>query len=331
MSNIINVYGYDVHYIKKSDETIMYFAADIVKQYNTKNGKKKHFYHCLENKDTKELIQVIAENQEKMSDVGVLGKYGHPYNADKMSKNLYVPNVIEYVKISDNKYGMVGYVVCLDLLHHVLCWCDINFGYTVYHFLSEEFEKKNSPITQKLYNDYMKLVEENNDLKEEISSQKIQYKELINKVEKETDTSYCDYNIDRYIVYIRQKDKTTLEVKKLSKNFNKRAYKQFLYDYFADKHSKEEIDERIANGEELEFDDSDLRIVYAKNNGVGESFKRYIINMLKAKIGNHSYIDKITLNKIIYNRPIVIEDIINLRKICKEIRTDVFTYHPESK
>lgn len=248
-----------------------------------------------------------------------------------MTNYLYVPNVIEYAKISDNKYGMVGYVVCLELLHHILMWCDINFGYTVYHFLSEEFEKKNSPITQRLYNDYMKLVEENNDLKEELSSQKIQYKELVDKVEKDTDTSYCDYNIDRYIVYIRQKDKTTLEVKKLSKNFNKRAYKQFLYDYFADKHSKEEIDERIANGEELEFDDSDLRIVYAKNNGVGESFKRYIINMLKAKIGDHSYIDKITLNKIIYNRPIVIEDIINLRKICKEIRTDVFTYHPESK
>ena len=69
MSNIINVYGYDVHYIKKSDGTIMYFAADLVKQYNTKNGKKKQFKNCIANKDTIELIQVIAENQEKISGV----------------------------------------------------------------------------------------------------------------------------------------------------------------------------------------------------------------------------------------------------------------------
>ena len=60
MSLVVNVYGYDVHYTKKSNGIIMYYAADIVRQFNTKNGKKKRFTHCLELKETKELIQVIA-------------------------------------------------------------------------------------------------------------------------------------------------------------------------------------------------------------------------------------------------------------------------------
>ena len=37
-------------------------------------------------------------------------------------------------------------------------------------------------------------------------------------------------------------------------------------------------------------------------------------------------IQKVTLNKIIFNRDITYNDIINLRKLCKSIRTDIFTY-----
>ena len=168
MSLVVNVYGYDVHYTKKSNGIIMYFAADIVSQFNTKNNQKKHFYHCLENKDTKELIKVIAENQEKSSGVPMLGNSG--YGLLKRKNVWHVENVIEHVKIEEKNWSMAGYVVCLDLLHHVLCWCDINFGYTVYHFLSEEFEKGNSPITEKLHKEYYKLLEKNNELTDEVNS-----------------------------------------------------------------------------------------------------------------------------------------------------------------
>ena len=223
---------------------------------------------------------------------------------------------------------MAGYIVCLELLHHILMWCDVEFGYTVYHFLSQEFEKGNSPITEKLHKEYYKLLEKNNELTDEVNSLKAEKNEIINRVKRETDTSYCDYEIDRYITYIYQKDNMTLEVKKLSKNYNKAAYKKFLYDHFCDKMTKEQIDAAILNNEEPEFDDTDLRIIYAKNNGVGESFKRYIINMLKEKLRDCSFIHKITLNKIIFNRSITVDDIIYIRKLCKQIRTDVFTYDP---
>lgn len=326
MTLIVNIYGYNVHYIKKSDGTIMYFAADIVRQFNTKNNQKKRFTHCLENKDTHDLIKVISENSKKITETphNQLSGQGIPTR-----QNIWnVENVIEYVKIEEDNLTMAGYVVCLDLLHHVLCWCDIKFGYIVYHFLSEEFEKGNSPITEKLHKEYYILLEKNNELTDEVNSLKVEKNEIINRVKRETDTSYCDYEIDRYITYIYQKDNMTLEVKKLSKNYNKAAYKKFLYDYFCDKMTKEQIDAAILNNEEPEFDDTDLRIIYAKNNGVGESFKRYIINMLKEKLRDCSFIHKITLNKIIFNRSITVDDIIYIRKLCKQIRTDVFTYDP---
>ena len=95
MSLVINVYGYDVHYTKKSNGIIMYYVADIIKQYNTKNNKKKRFTHCLENKDTIELIHVIADNQEKINKVPVAGNSG---NGILKRKNVWhVENVIEYV------------------------------------------------------------------------------------------------------------------------------------------------------------------------------------------------------------------------------------------
>ena len=38
-------------------------------------------------------------------------------------------------------------------------------------------------------------------------------------------------------------------------------------------------------------------------------------------------IEKITLNKIIFNRDITLDDISMLRNLCKSINTDVFTYN----
>ena len=38
-------------------------------------------------------------------------------------------------------------------------------------------------------------------------------------------------------------------------------------------------------------------------------------------------IEKISLNKIIFNRDITYDDIIKLRQLCNSINTDVFTYN----
>ena len=35
----------------------MYFAADIIRQYNTNNGTNKVLKKCLQNKDTQELLE----------------------------------------------------------------------------------------------------------------------------------------------------------------------------------------------------------------------------------------------------------------------------------
>ena len=238
----------------------------------------------------------------------------------------YIPNEIEFKCFRYQEKTWTVYTVSLKILHAFLIWVDMIFADTIYQFLSEEFEKANSPITERIHRDYIKLQEKVDDLQEENKSLQTEVKEIKNKVKRDTDSSFCPYEIDQYITFIRQKDSRTFEVKKLSKKFNKRAYKQFLYDHCKDCRTKEEIDAAIENGEEPQFNDTDLTIIYAKNNGIGESFKRYIINTLKDMLKDFDSIQKVTLNKIIFNRDITYDDIIKLRKLCKSIRTDIFTY-----
>ena len=318
----VDVYGYNVRYITKENGCKMYFAADLIRQYNTNNGTNKELKRCLQNNDTQELIQVISKNY---SVTGQRRNFTHCRDKDKNNK-IYCENVIEYKSFITETQALNGYVVCLDLLHYILCWVDIKFGYTVWHYLSEEFEKGNSLVTERIHRDYIKLQEKVDELQEENKSLQTEVKEIKNKVKKDTDSSYCPYDLDKYITFIRQKDSRTFEVKKLSKKYNKKAYKQFLYDHWKDCRTREEIDEAIVNNIEPHFDDKDLTIIYAKNNGVGESFKRYIINTLKDLLTNFEGIEKVTLNKIIFNRDITYDDIIKLRKLCKSIRTDIFTY-----
>ena len=314
----IDVYGYNVRYITKDNGCKLYFAADIIRQYNINNGTKKELKRCLQNKETLEMINLISNE-------GKVQNFVPWVDRDKNNK-IYCENIIEYKSFITEKQSLNGYGVCLDLLHYILNWVDAKFGFTVFHFLSEEFEK-GSPITNRIHNDYIKLQEKVDELTEDNKSLQTEVREIKNKVKRETDSSFCPYEIDQYITFIRQKDSRTFEVKKLSKKFNKRAYKQFLYDHCKDCKTREEIDDAIEQGIEPEFNETDLTILYAKNTGVGESFKRYIINTLKDMLKDFDYIQKVTLNKIILNRDITYDDIINLRKLCKSIRTDIFTYN----
>ena len=315
MLTSINVYGYNVRYLINENNVKMYLASDLLKQYNEKHSCNKRFNNWLRSSQTVDYLNYINNKVEAQKSVSTF-----------KDEKWYIPNEIEFKCFRYQEKTWTVYTVSLKILHVFLNWIDMIFADTIWSFLSEEFEKGNSLVTERIHRDYIKLQEKVDDLQEENKSLQTEVKEIKNKVKHDTDTSFCPYNIDQYITFIRQKDSRTFEVKKLSKKFNKRAYKQFLYDHCKDCRKKEEIDEAIANNIEPRFDDTDLTIIYAKNNGVGESFKRYIINTLKDMLKNFDSIQKVTLNKIIFNRDITYDDIINLRKLCKSIRTDIFTY-----
>lgn len=311
----VNVYGYNVRYLINENNVKMYLASDLLKQYNEKHSCDKRFNNWLRSSQTVDYLNYINNKVEAEKSVSTF-----------KDEKWYIPNEIEFKCFRYQEKTWTVYTVSLKILHVFLNWIDMIFADTIWSFLSEEFEKANSLVTERIHRDYIKLQEKVDELTEENKSLQTEVKEIKNKVKKDTDSSYCPYDLDKYITFIRQKDSRTIEVKKLSKNYNKKAYKQFLYDHWKDCRTKEEIDEAIANNIEPRFDDTDLTIIYAKNNGVGESFKRYIINTLKDLLTNFEGIEKVTLNKIIFNRDITYDDIINLRKLCKTIRTDIFTY-----
>ena len=312
----VNVYGYNVRYLNNENNVKMYLASDLLKQYNEKHSCDKRFNNWLRSSQTVDYLNYINNKVEAQKSVTTSSK----------DEKWFIPNEIEFKCFRYQEKTWTVYTVSLKILHVFLNWIDMIFADTIWSFLSEEFEKGNSIITERIHRDYIKLQEKVDELTEDNHSLQTEIKEIKNKVKHDTDTSFCPYEIDKYITFIRQKDSRTLEVKKLSKKYNKRAYKQFLYDHWKDCKTKEEIDEAIENGIEPEFSDTDLTIIYAKNNGVGESFKRYIINTLKDMLKNFDSIQKVTLNKIIFNRDITYDDIINLRQLCKSIRTDIFTY-----
>lgn len=317
MLSTVNIYGFNVRYLINENNTKMYLPTDLLKQYNEKHSCDKRFRNWLCNKNTIEYLNYLGSK-------AVAGIHATTSSRDE---KWFIPNEIEFKCFRYQEKTWTVYTVSLKILHVFLNSIDMIFSDIIWTFLSEEFEKGNSLITNRIHNDYIKLQEKVDELTEDNKSLKTEVREIKTKVKKDTDTSYCPYDIDQYITFIRQKDSRTFEVKKLSKKFNKRAYKQFLYDHCKDCKTKEEIDEAIEQGIEPEFNDTDLTIIYAKNNGVGESFKRYIINTLKEMLKDFDYIQKVTLNKIILNRDITYDDIINLRKLCKSIRTDIFTYN----
>lgn len=316
MLNSINIYGYDVRYIINENNVKMYLASDLAKQYNEKHSCGKRFSNWLKSQQTNEYLNYLESKVETLNGTSTF-----------KDEKWFIPNEIEFKSFRYNDRTFTNYTVSLKILHVFLNWIDMVFADTIWSYLSDEFEKGNSQITKRIHSEYIKLQEKVDELQEDNKSLKTEVREIKNKVKRETDSSFCPYEIDQYITFIRQKDSRTFEVKKLSKKFNKRAYKQFLYDHCKDCRTKEEIDEAIEQGIDPEFSDTDLTIIYAKNNGVGESFKRYIINTLKDMLKDFDYIQKVTLNKIILNRDITYDDIINLRKLCKNIRTDIFTYN----
>ena len=101
----VDVYGYNVSYITKENGCKMYFAADIIRQYNKNNGTNKELKKCLQNNDTQEIIKFLGKRQQTdLADCSL----------NKLNNRIYYKDVIEYKTIITKTQALNGYVVCLD-------------------------------------------------------------------------------------------------------------------------------------------------------------------------------------------------------------------------
>ena len=91
----------------------MYFAADLIRQYNTNNGTNKELKKCLQNNDTKELIQVISKNY---SVSGQRTNFAPCLDKDKNNK-IYCENVIEYKSFIQKILVLVNHLKDTLLVH----------------------------------------------------------------------------------------------------------------------------------------------------------------------------------------------------------------------
>ena len=73
----------------------MYFAADLIRQYNKNNGTNKELKKCLQNKETIEMINLIYNGGMVPNLV--------PCYANAKNNKIYCENVIEYLNYLESK------------------------------------------------------------------------------------------------------------------------------------------------------------------------------------------------------------------------------------
>lgn len=93
----------------------------------------------------------------------------------------FIPNEIEFKCFRSDDKTYTVYTVSLKILHVFLVWVDMIFADTIYQFLSEEFEKANSLVTERIHRDYIKLQEQVDNLQEENKSLQTEVKEIKQK------------------------------------------------------------------------------------------------------------------------------------------------------
>ena len=135
------------------DNVRMYLVADLLNQYNKKNGVNKKFRNYLKNEQTKDLL----ENWR-------VDFVGSNSNLQKCGKFWDINRVIKYVSFCINTQGgnNKGYVICEELLIACLMWADPKFAIAVYTFLKEQRAKDNNFLQQTI----QQLQAENNKLVE---------------------------------------------------------------------------------------------------------------------------------------------------------------------
>lgn len=136
------------------DDVRMYLVADLLNQYNEKNGVNKKLKNYLRNEQTKDLLQ----NWQKDTRGSDPSSVCQP--CTKHSK-WNIDNVIKYTTFNKS-FGTAsqGYVVCEELLIACLMWADPKFAIAVYTFLKEQRAKDNNFLQQTI----QQLQAENNKL-----------------------------------------------------------------------------------------------------------------------------------------------------------------------
>ena len=76
----------------------------------------------FENKDGQEMIIFLGN-------MATGEKSGSSLN--KINNRIYYKDVIEYKTFITKTQAVNCYIVCLELLHHILCWIDVKFGFTI--------------------------------------------------------------------------------------------------------------------------------------------------------------------------------------------------------
>ena len=124
------------------DNVRMYLVADLMEQYNKKNGTNKKFKSYLRNQHTQELLQ----NWPKL----VGAKTCLRNSSEKETKHWNIDGVIKYVSFCISTHGgnNKGYVVCEKLLIACLMWFDQLFAISVYTFLENSRAKDNDFLQQ---------------------------------------------------------------------------------------------------------------------------------------------------------------------------------------
>lgn len=146
------------------DNVEMFLVSDLITQYNKINKTNKQFYHYLENKQTKELLQNWNKSKEntvhRNSEVPCVSSKNDKSkentfhrNSDLLkisSKNdkIDIPCVIKYITLPKFDGVNKGYVVCEELLIACLMWLDPSFAIQVYTFLKNLRSINNDRFTE---------------------------------------------------------------------------------------------------------------------------------------------------------------------------------------
>lgn len=155
------------------DNVRMYLVADLLNQYNKKNGKKRRFLKYLQNQQTIDLLlskkREILGGSNSNSLENIESKYSREpnsvlvYKHDKTTSKWNIDGVIKYITFNKT-FGTAskGYVICEELLIACLMWADLKFAWSVYTFLKEQRAKDNNFLQQTI----QQLQAENNKLVE---------------------------------------------------------------------------------------------------------------------------------------------------------------------
>ena len=125
------------------DNVRMYLVADLMEQYNKKNGCTKKFKNYLRNQHTQELLQ-NWQTKSVGSDPSLR------FSEEKNGKRWSINGVIKYVSFCITTNGGInkGYIVCEELLIACLMWFDQQFAIAVYTFLKDQRAKDNNFLQQ---------------------------------------------------------------------------------------------------------------------------------------------------------------------------------------